>query len=55
METLMNLLAAIYLVVVVGRICWLILRGISRALFHHRITFIRRMKTLKKLYHVHHK
>ena len=55
METLMNLLAAIYFVVVLGRICRLMLYGIGGAVLHHRVTFMRRAKPLKKLDHVHNK
>jgi hypothetical protein len=54
METFMYPMAAIYLLFLMGRLCWLAVRAIG-AILSHRNSFLRAPKTIKKLRHVHHK
>jgi hypothetical protein len=55
METFMYPMAAIYLLFLLGRLCWLVVRAISALILSHRNTFFRATKNVKKLRHVHHK
>lgn len=55
METFMNPLAAIYLVFVIGRFCWVALRAVSGLIIPHRNSFPRTNKTVKKTRHDHKK
>ena len=55
METFMYPMAAIYLLFLIMRLCWLTVRGISAAIHSHRNAFLRATKIIKKLRHVHHK
>ena len=55
METFMYPMAAIYLLFLLGRLLWLVVRAISALILSHRNTFSRATKTVKKLRHVHQK
>ena len=55
MDTLMNTMAANYLVFVIGRFCWLTLRFLGREVIPHRNSFSRTNKSIKKVRHVHKK